>query len=417
MYVTTPVVPFSRMQGTDSKLESVNHKKMTKETSNPNCYRSCFKNMSSNVAAELLRYGKSKAGCISLAQGEGSLPTPAFICEAVTKALSDGKTFYGFGSGITELRQEIANYHSRIYGHSIPTNRITVTSSGTNAVHLALMSILEEGDEVVAVTPIWKNLIGITELAGGKIVDVPMEQKDGAWFLNLDTFFSKVNTHTKALMIVSPNNPTGWVMSADDIRTVLEFARARGIWIIADEVYGRTMHDISYAPSFLDYAEDDDRLYVVNSFSKTWAMTGWRLGWLIGPRDSEDKVRDVVLYENMGPPTFTQHAAITALRHGEDFLLTQKALWKQNQELVVSKLTGLERVSMVRSPAAFYAFIRIKGEDDSFAFARRLIDEAGVSLAPGGAFGAGFNDYLRICFAADPKVVSEAIDRIAAYLK
>jgi len=380
-------------------------------------YRGCFKTMSSNVAAELLRYGKSKAGCISLAQGEGSLPTPTFICEEVTKALADGKTFYSFGAGLTELRQEIATYHARVYGHSIPLNRVTVTSSGTNAVHLALMSILEEGDEVIAVTPIWKNLIGITELAGGKIIDVPMEQANGKWNLDLEKFFSKVNQNTKAMMIVSPNNPTGWTMSGEDIKAVLEFARARDIWIIADEVYGRTMHDVSRAPSFLDYAEDDDLLYVVNSFSKTWAMTGWRLGWLIGPMSSEDKIRDVILYENMGPPTFTQHAGIAALRHGEDFLKTQKDLWKSNQELVVNALSPYDRVQMVKSQAAFYAFIKLDGETDSFALARRIIDEVGVSLAPGGAFGKGFNDYLRLCFAAKPEVITEALRRLEPILR
>jgi aspartate aminotransferase len=380
-------------------------------------YRSCFDKMSANKAAELLRYGKSKVGCISLAQGEGSLKTPPFICEAVQKSLADGKTFYGFGSGITELRQEIATYHARIYGHNIPINRITVTSSGTNAVHLALMSILEEGDEVIALTPIWKNLIGITELAGGKIIDVPMVQKNGQWTFNLDMFLDKVTHRTKAMMIVSPNNPTGWTMSKDDIETILEFARARGIWVIADEVYGRTMHDVSTAPSFLDFAEDDDLLYVINSFSKSWAMTGWRLGWLIGPSTAENKIRDLILYENMGPPTFTQYAGITALRHGEDFILTQKKLWKENQETVVSHLSQFDKISLVKSPAAFYAFFKIEGQEDSFAFAKKLIDEPGVSLAPGGAFGEGFNDYLRLCFAAEKSVLNEALERISPFLR
>lgn len=382
-----------------------------------NPYRKCFQTMGANTAAELLRYGKAKQGCISLAQGEGSLPTPAFICDEVQKALSAGKTFYSFGAGLTELRQEIATYHARIYGHAIPLNRVTVTSSGTNAVHIALMSILEEDDEVVAVTPIWKNLIGITELAGGKIIDVPMEQTEGKWHLDLEKFFGKVTQNTKALMIVSPNNPTGWVMPAEDIKAVLEFARARDIWIIADEVYGRTMHDISRAPSFLDFAADDDLLYVVNSFSKTWAMTGWRLGWLIGPQSAEDKIRDVILYENMGPPTFTQHAAIAALRNGEDFLAEQKTIWKSNQEIVVNALAQYDRVSMVKSSAAFYAFLKIDGETDSFALARRIIDEAGVSLAPGGAFGCGFNDYLRLCFATSPEILGEALRRLEPILK
>lgn len=382
-----------------------------------NFYRSSLNKVSPNVAADLLRYGKVKAGCISLAQGEGTLSTPPVVCEAVTKALQDGKTFYGMSAGIADLRQEIANYHARVYGHSISTNRIMVTNSGTHAVHIALTSILEEGDEVLAITPIWKNLIGITEVAGGKIIDVPMQQIGDKWVLDLEKLFLKATSRTKAIMIVSPNNPTGWVMSAEKIKAVIAFARARGIWIIADEVYGRTMHTQSVAPSFLDYTEPEDRLYVINSFSKTWAMTGWRLGWLIGPADAEARVRDIALYETMGAPTFLQYGAIAALRHGEDFLAEQKALWLSNQELVVNGFADLPRVAMVKSPAAFYAFLKIDGETDSFALARRLIDDAGVSLAPGGAFGAGFNNYLRLCFGASPDVVAEAIQRLQAYFR
>jgi aspartate aminotransferase len=383
----------------------------------PHTYRQFFDKMSHNAAADLLRYGKARAGCISLAQGEGSLVTPDFICEAATQAMREGKTFYGAGSGVMDLRQEIATYHARIYGHNIPTNRVTVTSSGTNAVHLALLSILNEGDEVVAVTPIWKNLIGITELAGGVIRDVPMTMENGKWHLNLNRLFDACNTYTKAIMLVSPNNPTGWVMAASDIKVVMEFARDRGIWVIADEVYGRTRHESSVAPSFLDFAADDDLLYVINSFSKTWAMTGWRLGWLIGPKDSEEKIRDLVLYENMGPPTFTQYAAIAALRHGEEFLLTQKALWRENLALIQSHWKNNERIHMAETDTAFYAFFRVAGEEDSLKFARRLIDEAGVSLAPGGAFGAGFNDYLRLCFGASPEAIGEALTRLNPFLQ
>lgn len=383
----------------------------------PHIYRSCFDTMTKNEAAELLRYGKAKQGCISLAQGEGSLPTPEFVCEATKNALESGKTFYGAGLGLPELRQEIATYMARIYGHNIPTNRIAITTSGTNAVHFALLSILEAGDDVVAVTPIWKNLIGITQLAGGTITEVPMALNDGKWHLDLDKLFDACGSKTKAIMIVSPNNPTGWIMPAEDIKTVLDYARSKGLWVIADEVYGRTTYNMSRAPSFLDYAEDDDQLYVINSFSKTWAMTGWRLGWLIGPRDCEDKIRDLILYENMGPPTFIQIGAISALRHGEDFLGQQKNLWQGNLEKVTKKWNGLERVDMAIPDTAFYAFFRVKGEDNSFAFARRLIDEAGVSLAPGGAFGNGFNDYLRLCFAASPDVLDSALTRLQPFLK
>lgn len=382
-----------------------------------NTYRNCFKTMGANRSAELLRYGKSKAGCISLAQGEGTMPTPTFICEAAARALSDGKTFYALGAGLPELRQEISTYYARTYGVNVPINRITVTASGTNAVHYALLSILEEGDEVLAVTPIWKNLIGITELAGGAIKEFPMVEDETGWTLDLEGMFAACTQSTKALLIVTPNNPTGWTMSAADVRRVLDFARERGIWVIADEVYGRCVHATSRAPSFLDYAHDDDRLYVINSFSKTWAMTGWRLGWLIGPADSEDKIRDLVLYENMGTPTFNQFGAIAALRHGEEFLAQQKAMWQENLDLVMDRLPRLKGMSMARPPAAFYAFLRVEGCVDSYELTRELIDEAGVSLSPGAAFGNGFGEHLRLCFAVSPDVLADALDRLEKYLQ
>ncbi len=383
----------------------------------PHIYRSFFDIMTKNEAAELLRYGKARQGCISLAQGEGSLPTPDFVCDAMSEALKSGKTFYGAALGLPELRQEIAIYMARIYGHNIPTNRISITTSGTNAVHFALLSILEAGDDVVAVTPIWKNLIGIAQLAGGTITEVPMTLNEGKWHLDLDKLFDACGSKTKAIMIVSPNNPTGWVMPAEDIKTILDYARGKGLWVIADEVYGRTTYNMSRAPSFLDYAEDYDQLYVINSFSKTWAMTGWRLGWLIGPRDCEGKINDLILYENMGPPPFIQIGAISALRHGEDFLAEQKNLWKDNLATLAHKWKNMERIDMAIPDSAFYAFFRVKGENNSYAFARRLIDEAGVSLAPGGAFGNGLNDYLRLCFAASPAVLDEALARLQPFLE
>ncbi len=412
--------PLDRVSNLSSSVSSSGSEEPLQMQSFPlskNAYRKCFKTLGSNRAAELLRYGKSRDGCLSLAQGEGTVSTPDFICQAVNTALSEGKTFYSFGAGLPELRQEIATYYSRIYGINLPTNRITVTSSGTNAVHYALLSILEEGDEVVAVTPIWKNLIGITELAGGSIQEYPMTQSETGWELDLDGLFETCTASTKALLIVTPNNPTGWTMSGADIERVTKFARERGIWIIADEVYGRCVHAASRAPSFLDYAHQDDRLYVVNSFSKSWAMTGWRLGWLVGPTDAEDKVRDLILYENMGPPTFSQYGGIEALRHGEAFLASQKSLWQSNLELVMSRMALMPRLQMVRPNSAFYAFFKVEGCENSYDLVKDMVDEVGLSLAPGAAFGKGFHDYLRMCFAVSPEILEQSLDRLQKYLE
>jgi len=381
-------------------------------------FRSVLSGLSPNPGAEMLRYGWSKPGIISLAQGEGSLPTPDFIAGATYKAMQDGKTFYAPVLGVPELRQEISNYYSGVFGLNIPTSRIFATSSGTTAMHLALTAVLDEGDEVVAVTPIWKNLLGAIELTQAKTVQVPLEHVEGqGWDLDLNKLFEAVTSHTKAMLIVSPSNPTGWMMKPEDMKAVLDFTRDRGIWLIADEVYSRIVFDAPRSPSFLDFARPDDRLFVVNSFSKAWAMTGWRLGWLVGPSESEESVRDLALYDNMGPPTHAQYGAIAALRHGEPFIRQQVESWKSNLDIVMDRFQSNGRLLMQRPSSTFYAFFRVDGETDDLPLVKRLIDEGGLSLAPGCAFGKCCAGWIRMCFAVSEQRLIESLDRLEQVVK
>ncbi len=376
-------------------------------------FRSVLAGLSPNQGAEMLRYGWTKPGIISLAQGEGSMKTPDFIADAAFKAMQDGKTFYAPVLGVPEFRQEISNYYAQNFQLNIPTSRIFATTSGTTAMHLAMTAILDEGDEVVAVTPIWKNLLGAIELTQSTTVQVPLEHKEGqGWTLNLDRLFDSVTAKTKLLLIVTPSNPTGWVMKPHEIKAVLEFARARGIWIIADEVYSRIVFDGGRSASFLDYALPDDRLFVVNSFSKAWAMTGWRLGWLVGPADSENSVRDLALYDNMGPPTYAQYGGIAALRHGEPFIQEQLSLWKSNLELVMDRFNSNGRIKMQRPEATFYAFFSVDGEPDCMSLVKRIIDDGNLSLAPGCAFGKCCAGWIRMCFAVSEQKIVESLDRL-----
>ncbi len=381
-------------------------------------FRSVLAGLSPNPGAEMLRYGWSKPGIISLAQGEGSAKTPDFIIEATHKALQEGKTFYAPVLGVQDLRQEISNYYASVFKMNIPTSRIFATSSGTTAMHLALTSILDEGDEVVAVTPIWKNLLGAIELTQATTVQVALEHIDGkGWDLDLEKLFGAVTSKTKAMLIVTPSNPTGWTMSAGDIKTVIEFARERGIWIIADEVYSRISFDTIRTPSFLDHALPEDKLFVVNSFSKAYAMTGWRLGWLVGPAQSEDSVRDLALYDNMGPPTYAQYGAIAALRYGEPFIAEQLALWKSNLDIVMDRFTSNGRITMNRPPATFYAFFKVDGGEDDLSLVKQLIDESLLSLAPGCAFGKCCTGWIRMCFAVSEQKLVDSLDRLEQVVK
>ncbi len=378
-----------------------------------NNFRQIVQNLPPNPGAEILRYGWRNPDIISLGQGEGCVPTPDFIIEAANAAMQAGKTHYGPVLGQPALREEISNYYKNIFGVDISANRIFITGSGTTAMHLALTSILDKDDEVVAITPIWKNLLGAVKLAQAKTKEVPLDfdEKKG-WSLNLENIFSACNEKTQAILIVTPSNPTGWMMNEDDMRALMDFARERKIWIISDEVYNRSVYDRQKAPSFLEVARSDDLLMTVNSFSKAWAMTGWRLGWLVGPAFSEEIIRDIALYDNMGPPTFTQFGGIEALRQGEGFMAEQLALWQSNLDLIMDRLGNNSKVHISRPDSTFYAFFKVDGEPDCLSFAKRLIDEADLSLAPGCAFGKNCVGWMRLCFAVSEEKLTKALDRL-----
>lgn len=384
-------------------------------------FRPVLHALTANPGAELMRYAADKQDMITLGQGEGDKPTPDFIAQAAFNAMKEGKTVYGATLGQTPLRKAISDYYARIYKLDVPYERVWVTASGSTAMHLSLAALLDKGDEVVAVTPIWKNLIGAIELTQASTKQVALDYSDeGGWSLDLDKLFAAVTERTKVMLIVTPSNPTGWTAKHAEMRKILEFCRARGIWILADEVYGRLVyesdHDALRADSFLDVAEPDDLLLVVNSFSKSWAMTGWRLGWIVGPAIAESKIRDVALYNNLCPPTFTQYGAIAALEEGEGFLKEQVDLWRSNRDLLVARMAKMPRVSLAYPAATFYAFFKVEGEDDCIAFTKKLIDEAQLLLSPGVGFGEAGKGYIRLCFAVSERRLTEALDRLERIL-
>lgn len=388
------------------------------EIGNEMRFRPVLHALTSNPGVETMSYAAGKKDIITLGQGEGDKPTPDFIIEATMQAMKDGKTFYGPVLGHDRLREALSDYYKRIYKlNNIGAERIFVTASGSTAMHLSLAALVDEGDDVVALTPIWKNLLGAIELTKSLTIQTSLDYVDGQWKLNLDKLFASCTPRTKVMLIVSPSNPTGWTATHEEMRAILDFARERKIWVLADEVYGRLVYDGVRAPSFLDVARDDDQLLVVNSFSKSWAMTGWRLGWIVGPKAAEGKIRDVALYNKLCPPSFTQFGAIAALEQGEDFLTSQIDLWRSNRDYMVSRFTQIPSIEMPYPTATFYGFFKVKGEPDCLSLTKRLIDEAGVLLSPGCAFGRECSGYLRICFAVSHERLKEAIDRIEKVLK
>src|SRR5919109_699658 len=362
---------------------------------------------------EVWKLGFQVPDVIGLWVGEGDLPTPSFICDAAAVALKAGDTFYTHKRGIPELRQALIDYHQRLYRIRLADDRLAVTSAGMNAMMLAMECLVGAGDNTVCVTPVWPNIFATIEIMGGQVRHLPLDPTPTGWRLDLERLFAACDAHTRVISLASPGNPTGWVMPRAQQQALLDSARRRGIWIVADEVYARLVYDGSpAAPSFLELAEPDDALVVVNSFSKAWAMTGWRIGWMVAPPRLIAMVDKLIEFNTSGAQPFLQRGCVAALTQGEPFVAEMVARYRAARELVLQRLGGMRRVRIVRPEAAFYVMFGVDGIGDCLDFAKRLVHDARVGLAPGSAFGPGGEGHLRLCFAASTERLSQAMDRL-----
>jgi len=367
--------------------------------------------------AEVAMLGMGQPDVIPLWFGEGDQPTPAFICEAAARAMAAGETFYTFSLGIPALRQAIAEYDTALHAKPVTADRVVVTSSGMQGIFLTVQAITDPGDNVLVVSPVWPNIRGAIEIFGGEPRDVALGRtEDGGFRLDLAALEAALDVRTKAVFVNSPSNPTGWMMTEDEARQLLDFTRRHGLWLLADEVYARVVYDRKAATSFLDIIEPEDRVVVINSFSKAWTMTGWRLGWLVAPAELNATYLKLIQFNVSGAPTFIQHAAITALRDGESFVEAMRERYRAGRDLVVERLGHLPRIRFRSPDAAFYAFLQVEGLTDSLGFAKRLLAETKVGLAPGVAFGTGGEGHVRLCFAASAQRLEPALDRLARWL-
>ena len=366
---------------------------------------------------DVFNYGRGKPGLIPLWAGEGDLPTPAFIAEAAAAAMRAGETFYTWQRGIPELRQALAEWHSEAIGRAFDPERFFVTASGMQAIQFAARLVAGPGDEVIVPTPAWPNISAALGIAGARAVPLPMQFGNAGWSLDLDRLADAIGSRTTAIFINSPSNPTGWTASLSEIEAILALARARGLWLIVDEVYQRFFYRGGpRAPSFYDVAEDDDRILYVNTFSKNWAMTGWRIGWLAAPIGLGRVIENLVQYATSGVAAFMQRAAITALREGEWFIREQVARAVEGRAIACSALQSTGRARFVPPDGAFYLFFTVDGEPDTRRLAFRLIDEANIGLAPGTAFGAAGGGFLRLCFLRSAADLTLAMTRLTGAL-
>ena len=366
---------------------------------------------------EVANAGLGRSDVLAFWFGESDEVTPEPIRQAAADSLMRGETFYSHNLGMPELRQAVAGYAASLHP-GVDADRIAITSSGVSALMLAMQMLLDAGDEVVAVVPVWPNLTAQPVILGAHVKRVALRpgvgEHEGLWRLDLDELLAQVTHRTRLLVVNAPNNPTGWTLSRAEQQALLEHCRRTGTWILADEVYERIYFGAApCAPSFLDLATPDDRLVVAHSFSKSFLMTGWRLGWLVLPGGHQDAMGKLLEFNTSCAPVFVQRAGLAALAMADTLVPRVVADLRVCRDRLVSGLHRLPRVTVAAPLGGLYAFFRVAGEDDSLAFAKRLVAEHGLGVAPGAAFGPEGEGWLRWCYASqDPQRLDQGLQRL-----
>ena len=385
--------------------------------------RQAILNLEESKIREVANAGIGRADVLPFWFGESDEVTPEPVRAAAIAALQAGETFYSHNLGLPELRQALADYTSRLHAPAaIGPERIAVTSGGVNALMLAMQMLIDAGDEVLAVTPVWPNLTAQPLIMGARLRCLALKpQADGAWTLDLPALLAAITPATKMLVVNSPNNPTGWTLSKAEQQAIVARCRETGTWILADEVYERLYYrgDTANgaAPSFLDVSGPNDRLVVVQSFSKAFLMTGWRLGYLIMPATMTQPLGKLIEFNTSCAPVFVQRAAAVALAQTDTITPRIVAHLRQCRDTLVPLLQALPGVTTSAAPGGMYAFLRVNGFDDSLQLAKRLVLEAGVGLAPGAAFAPEAEGWLRWCFASkDLTRLEQGVQRLRDWL-
>lgn len=389
----------------------------TSSSSAPLPLRPEVENLDESGIVEVWKLGFSRDDVVGLWVGEGDLPTPDFISDPAIAALKSGETFYSQKRGIPAVRKALADYSAPLYGFRPDEERITLTQGGMNAMIVVLQAFLRPGDRVAIVSPIWPNIVSAVQLMGGEPVQLSLDHGPAGGFeLDLNKLEDLLKTGVRALFIATPGNPTGWMLDEAGIAGVLSLTRKYGVWLMTDEVYNRFTYERRSAPSFLSQAEPEEPVIAVNSFSKAWAMTGWRLGWIVHPPMLGDVFDKIIEFNTSGAQAFLQYGAVAALKEGEPFVTEMVERCRRGRDLIYQGLADLPRVTLANPPGAFYSFFKVDGVEDSLAFAKRLVHEVGVGLAPGSAFGPGGEGHLRLCFASSEARLGTALERMRPLL-
>lgn len=364
----------------------------------------------------VVNHARLREDVIPLWVGEGDRPTPPFICDAAIRSLQAGETFYTWQRGVPPLRQALADYYDRHFGGNADPETFFVTGSGMLAIRLSIEAVSAPGDEIVYLSPAWPNIVAGLQISNARAVGVTLDFADGGWQLDMDRLAAAIGPRTRALFINTPSNPTGWVADSSELAQILELARKAGIWIIADEIYARYFYAGHRSASFLDLAQEDDRIIYVNTFSKNWSMTGWRVGWIKAPAELGQVFENLIQFSTSGVAQFMQQGALAALNEGDAYVEELKEQARRNRDILCDALMATNRVRLSKPDGAFYAFFAIDGMDDSRAAAYRIVDETGIGLAPGSGFAEGGEAFLRACFLRKQEHVEMAADRLVRFI-
>jgi aspartate/methionine/tyrosine aminotransferase len=366
---------------------------------------------------ELVNEGLGKPDVLPFWVGEPDEPTPEFIRRAGIDSIAAGETYYSHNLGIPELREALAAYLTRLHRPTAP-GEVAATSAGVNALMLASQLLVGPGDRVVEVVPLWPNLQEIPKILGAEVATVALEFSPAGWTLDLGRLLAALTPGTRALYLNSPNNPTGWTVTREEQRAILEHCRRHGIWIFADDAYERLYYRGAggVAPSFLDLAEPGERVVSTNTFSKAWLMTGWRLGWLVVPPTLAGDLAKLIEYNTSCAPVFVQRAGIAALTEGEPQVARLLERLRRARDFLLAGLASVPGVSAAAPDGAMYAFLRVEGVGDSLEFCKRLVRRTGLGLAPGAAFGAEGEGFVRWCFAAGEARLADGVERLRGML-
>ena len=360
----------------------------------------------------------SMDGVLKLHFGESNMPTPAFIKQAAVRALEEGYTFYTENAGLPGLRRAIAEKHHDLHGVRLdPRNEILITASGVQALNVSIRCAIDPGDEAIVLTPNWPNASAIVQLYAGAEREVPLAWDGHRYTLDLSAIQAALTPRTRLIVYASPSNPLGWVARPQEQRALLDLCRRHGLWLLADEVYERIYFSEPVAPSILRLCSRDDAVIVVQSFSKSYCMTGWRLGWVAARQDVVRKAAQLNEFIVSHAPSMVQRAGETALRDGDAFVRNMVADVHRRVRFCYDALRRMSGVTVAPAEGSFYLFPRIDGLTDSFDFALSLLKETKVAVAPGSAFGNGGEGAIRICCAADESVLEPAMERLGRFLE